>query len=91
MFLCKEYHVIPTDDDANADGGPAMASETPSKQACSSLTADDLSPSKTPTSEEEDVNEELEVTAYFWQGRDAGPMPWLVFSYTVSRIILARV
>lgn len=68
VFLCKEWHVVKT---AGDEEDPALvASPNP------------VSPDGD-GDVDEDVNEELEVTAYFWQGRDAGPMPWLVFSFSV--------
>jgi hypothetical protein len=85
VFLCKEWHVVATSDDDSDSGGPAMVSETPSKlPPLASTTSQSVTPSAASCEEGEDVNEELEVTAYFWQGRDAGPMPWLVFSFTAS-------
>jgi hypothetical protein len=72
VFLCKEWHVIKASED-DAHNPALVASRQPSSAADGQ--SDDA--------ESDDVSEELEVTAYFWQGRDAGHMPWLVFSFSV--------
>jgi hypothetical protein len=72
VFLCKEWHVIKASED-DAHNPALVASSQPSSAADGQ--SDD--------GESDDVSEELEVTAYFWQGRDAGHMPWLVFSFSV--------
>uniref|UniRef100_A0A182NT12 Protein flightless-1 n=1 Tax=Anopheles dirus TaxID=7168 RepID=A0A182NT12_9DIPT len=92
VFLCR--YCLPVDDDDDEEGGEGGADEPDGGTNGTATTAQSAThpqPSKSGTVHLKPLDpvaapaEEIQCVVYFWQGREAGNMGWLTFTFTLQK------